>query len=89
MTKRAEKLLIKMRRSNKNWKRRQVETLYFGFGFIIDTKKGKHDKVFHPKYPQLVTGLPRHREIGEWVIEDAVEMVDNYIELERKEQQNE
>jgi hypothetical protein len=62
----AEKLLEDMRRSQDNWKRRDLETLYIGFGFIIRKKKSRapHDKVFHPEFPRLITSLPRHRKLS-------------------------
>ena len=89
MTKKAAKLLEKMRRSNKNWKRKDVESLYSGHGFIIVTKKGKHDKVYHPKYPHLIAFIPRHNKIGEYVIDDAVNLVDRLNDLENKGQRDE
>lgn len=58
MPTKAEKLLEQMRASKKNWKRRDLETLYKGFGFIIKSSRGPHDKVVHPDYPMLITSLP-------------------------------
>lgn len=37
-------------------------------------------------YPSLhpARGIPRHRVIGEWVIDDAVGLVDEFVELEKQ-----
>lgn len=83
-TDKAVKLLEKMRESNKKWKRSDVESLYIGYGFEIVTKKGKHDKVYHPKYPHLIAFVPRHRKIGAYVVDDAVALVDAFVELEQE-----
>lgn len=81
MPNKAEKLLEKMRASNKQWKRNDVDSLYKGYGFIIVTKGRNHDKVYHPDFPFLVTFIPRHVKIGEYVVDDAVRLVSRLIEL--------
>jgi hypothetical protein len=89
MASKASKLLEGMRHSKTKWKRNDVVSLYKGYGFIITVTRKGHDKVWHPKYPQLVTFLPRHRKLGEYVIEDAIRLVDRLILLEKQEAQNE
>lgn len=84
MTKKATKLLEQMRNARQNWKRNDVDSLYLGYGFIIDVKGKRHDKVYHPHYPQLVTFIPRHTKLGEYVINDAVKLVDMLISLENE-----
>ena len=55
--------------------------LYEGFGFEIE-HGSKHDKVYHPKYPRLIEGLPRHRKLPKVYVSNAVKLVDKLIELE-------
>jgi hypothetical protein len=81
MTEKAKKLLERMRASQANWKRHDIETLYHGFGFVI--KSGaNHDLVFHPDFPQLVSALPRHAKIASYVVKQAVKLVDELIKLQ-------
>lgn len=65
-----------MRQNSNNWKRRDLESLYLGFGFIIKTGRGPHDKVYHPDFPFLVTSLPRHRKLAKVYVTIAVDLVD-------------
>lgn len=88
MPSKASKLLEGMRQSTAKWKRNDLVSLYTGYGFVIDTSKKNHDMVWHPKYPQLVTFLPRHRKLGTYLIKDAVSLVDRLIALERQGEQN-
>lgn len=84
MPSKASKLLEGMRQSKAKWKRNDIVSLYKGYGFIVDVRGKNHDKVWHPKYPHLVTFLPRHRKLGEYVIDDAVRLVDEFIRLEKQ-----
>jgi hypothetical protein len=81
----ASKILEAMRQSTTKWKREDLVSLFEGYGFIIDTSRKRHDKVWHPKYPQLVTFLPRHKKIGQYLIREAVQLVDKLMVLESKE----
>ena len=76
-----EKLLEDMRRTKAKWKRRDIVALYEGFGFVIEHGT-KHDKVYHPDYPQHVEGLPRHRKLPKVYVSNAVKLVDKVRELE-------
>lgn len=89
MPTKASKLLEAMRQSTTKWKRNDLVSLYEGYGFVIDTNRGNHDKVWHPKYPYLVTFLPRHRKLGNYLIREAVNLVDRFIYLEQKGAENE
>lgn len=90
MPSKAEKLLAKMRKSPKNWKRQDLETLYVGFGFIIKSSRGPHDKVVHPEFPVLITSLPRHKELAVYNITQAINLVDRLIILKKaKEEEQE
>lgn len=76
-----EKLLNKMRQSAANWKRREVITLYEGYGFRL-RHGGKHDVVFHPNYPELRDVIPRHRKVPQYIVKNAIKIVDKLIELQ-------
>ena len=83
MPSKASKLLEAMRRSKDKWKRKDLISLYKGYGFIIEPKS-KHDMVTHPDYPELVTFLPRHNKIAKYLVSQAVRLVDRYLELEEE-----
>ncbi|MCY3917282.1 MAG: hypothetical protein OXG49_14840 [Chloroflexi bacterium] len=71
----AEKLLKRMRRSKSGWKRRDLETLYEGFGFIL--KHGaKHDYYQHPEYPKLRDTLKRSRTVSEYSVRNAIGLIE-------------
>lgn len=72
-----------MRSSNAGWKRNDLDKLYEGFGFIIEHRK-RHDKAFHPDYPQLFGMLPRHNPVGEAYIDKAIENIDKLLLMTRK-----
>lgn len=76
-----EKLLEDMRRTKAKWKRRDIVALYEGFGFIIE-HGSKHDKVYHPDYPRLNEGLPRHRKLPKVYVSNAVKLVDKLKRLQ-------
>jgi len=81
----AEKLLAQARISKAGWTRNKLDKLYLGFGFIIRTGNGPHDKVFHPKHPELITWLPRHNKLGEYNITNAIKLIDKLIVLKEAE----
>ena len=86
MTSKAEKLLEQMRQSKANWKRRDLDRLYEGFGFII-THGSNHDKVKHPDFIQvreLRATLPRHRTIDKVYVDDAIKRIDRLLELRKE-----
>lgn len=81
MSEKAEKLLERMRVSKANWKRHDLETLYRGFGFVIESRSN-HDLVSHPDFPQLISYLPRHTKIAKYVVGQAVRLVDELKNLQ-------
>lgn len=84
MTAKARKLLDKMRNSKNGWNRKDIDSLYLGFGFIM--KHGSsHDIIVHPVYPQLRTTLPRHTFLAKGYVEFAVSMIDKLLELQSSE----
>ncbi len=80
MPKDASKLLEGMRNSKAKWKRKDLIALYEGHGFMIQSG-GKHDKVWHPDYPQLVTFLPRHKKLAVSYVGDAIKIIDQFSRL--------
>ena len=87
MPSKASELLEQLRASNANWKRPDMERLYEGFGFIIETGHGRHgDKVWHPDFPILISSLPRHNRVHVYLVVQAVKLIDR-LERLRKEQE--
>ncbi len=85
----ALKLLERMRRSKAGWKRKDLDTLYKGFGFTI-RHGANHDMVSHPDYPQLRElreTLPRNRKLNKYLVQRAVKKIDKLIELQEAEQE--
>ena len=81
MAKTAADLLEAMRRSKNNWTRRDLETLYKGFGFRIRIG-AKHDLAIHEQYPNLRNTLPNHKSFAKGYITSAVKLIDRLKELE-------
>ena len=74
MSAKARKLLEQMKRSQANWKRKDLDILYLGFGFTI--KHGaNHDRVKHPEFRQLHTTLPRHNQVAKIYVRVAIKLV--------------
>ena len=88
MTKKARKLLERMRRSAANWSRSDLDRLYTGFGFEI-RHGSKHDIVKHPGYPHLRATLPRHTTLAKAYIRNAVKLIDELDDLTQAEELNE
>ena len=78
----AEKLLERMKRSQANWKRKDLDSLYRGFGFII--KHGSnHDRVMHPDYPELgKNAIPRHNAVGRVYVKMAIKLIADLKKLQ-------
>lgn len=77
----AEKLLDAMRCSTAKWKRRDLDTLYLGFGFEIRIGE-KHDIAKHPKYPALRATLPKkHPHLAKGYVTYAVKLIEQLQKL--------
>jgi hypothetical protein len=85
MTRKAEKLLERMRRSKGGWRRGDLDKLYSGFGFEI-SHGSKHDIVKHPDYPHLRATLPRHTYLAKGYVEFAIKIIGELLTLEDKEE---
>lgn len=80
-SKRALKLLERIRRSKANVKPKDIEALYLAFGFEIELGTN-HNKVTHPKYPELYGSIPRHPAIAKYIVDQAIKLVDTLLVLE-------
>jgi cold shock CspA family protein len=84
MGSKAQKLLEEMHLSKANWKRRDLDSLYEGFGFII-RHGSSHDVIVHSTFKQLRTTLPRHGdEVLKSYVQIAVKLVDRLLELQQE-----
>ncbi len=72
----AFKLLAKAIASKAGWHRKELDSLYEAFGFII-VHKTNHDKVYHPEHPELFTFIPRHpsQKLGVYNIDNAIKLI--------------
>lgn len=77
----AEKLLEQMRRSKRGWGFQDLERLYVGFGFTF-RDKGKHRVYTHPRYPQLMGTVARHRTLAIGYVQHAISLIDGLRNLE-------
>lgn len=78
-------LLQRGKYSPTGWKRRELDKLYKGFGFIIKHGR-KHDIAIHPEYPQLRGTLTRSSgELHRDYISHAVKMIEKLLEIEGEE----
>jgi len=69
------KLLEKMRRSKAGWKHRDLESLYLSFGF--EKKEGRgHTLYLHPKFPELMATVTRHKTLAKGYIDFAIKLID-------------
>lgn len=81
MSNKAEKLLERARANKTGWNRHDLDALYRGFGFVIESRTN-HDLVHHPDYPQLYSYLPRHTRIREYLVVYAVKRINELKELQ-------
>ena len=80
MSRKAEKLLERMRASKAGWSRNEVAALYEQYGFAI-RQGSSHDIVSHPEYPELRATLPRHDELAKAYVVHAVRLITRLKEL--------
>jgi hypothetical protein len=88
MTKKALKLLDRMRQSKSGWKPRDLQSLYISYGFLI-SHGASHDIIKHSKYPQLRTTLPRHNEIAKIYVDIAIRLIDQLTTIQKAEEARE
>ena len=81
MSRKANKILEKMRRNKSGWHPHHFQTLYLGFGFTM--KAGRRHNIFiHTEFPQIRDTIPRHdRELGKAYARNAVDNIDLLLSL--------
>jgi hypothetical protein len=77
-------ILEAMRRSQSNWTRHDLETVYTGHGFKIRIG-AKHDMAIHIKYRRLRGTLPNHTHFAVGYITNAIKLIDEAKQLEDNE----
>jgi predicted RNA binding protein YcfA (HicA-like mRNA interferase family) len=84
MSRKAERILERMRNNKKGWYPKDFHTLYLGFGFIM--KNGRnHDIFIHPDFNHIRDTIPRHpTELGPGYAKDAVKNIDLLIKLQNE-----
>lgn len=76
MSKKAKKLLNKMKQSPSGWHSHDFHTLYLGYGFTMIEGKN-HTTFIHPDFPSLIEQIPRHPgELSKAYAKDAIENID-------------
>lgn len=92
MSRKASKLLERMRRTKAGWKPKDLIKLYKAYGFEIK-QGGKHDIVKHPEYPnalKLRDTIPRgNNDLPTGYASDAVKKIDLFLRLQGLENENE
>jgi predicted RNA binding protein YcfA (HicA-like mRNA interferase family) len=90
MSRKARKILEKMRRTKTGWRPRDFHTLYSGFGFIIKSGgRGGHTIYIHSKYRHIRDTIPQHsKELAPGYAKDAVKNIDLLLKLGKEEQEN-
>jgi hypothetical protein len=81
----AEKILDRLRRSQNNCTRHDLEVIYEANGFEI--RKGKkHDFAIHTKYIYLRGTLPNHKSFAKGYVTDAIKFIDETHRLQKQEE---
>lgn len=79
---RPDRLLVRMRASKADWSTDEVLAVYRSRGFLVSSG-GKHWKVRHPTYPELIATVRRSDPLPTGYIETLLELVDELEEKER------
>lgn len=73
--------------ASQGWRRDDLDTLYRGFGFVIESRR-KYDIVKHPEHPDIRTTLPALRSVlYKGCINEAIQNIEELIRLEREERE--
>lgn len=86
MSKKAKRLLDRARNAPSGWKRVELDALYMGFGFTIESR-AKHDMAYHEDYledPQLRAMIPRHTKVNPAYVKQAVKLIEHLITLQNE-----
>lgn len=88
MSKRAQKLLEKMKRSLGGWGQDDFRTLYRGFGFE-EVEGSNHRQYTHPKYPQLKATVGRHQSLAKGYAQTAIQLIEQLQALQERAEKEE
>lgn len=80
-SKASKKIIEKFENSCNNVKRKEIVRVYKANGFAIN-HGGKHDKIYHPEFPQLITFLPRHNSVLPIYCKILLKNIKQLIELQ-------
>ncbi len=85
MSRKATKILERMRQRKSGWHPHHFHTLYLGFGFIMSEGR-KHTRFHHPDFPRIRDTIPRHdRELrSKGYAKDAVANIDLLLKLKKE-----
>lgn len=83
MVSKKEKLLEKARNSPNGWRRTQLDSLYKGYGFVIESRR-RHDIAYHEDFIEdgIRTTLPRHTKVNPVYVKEAVRLIEKLIALQ-------
>ncbi len=77
-----EKILSRMKQTRFGWHPEDFEHLYTGFGFRYN-EGGGHRVYQHPRYPQLIATVARHRKLAPSYAKDAIRLIETLKQLEK------
>lgn len=80
----AEKILDRLRASQDNCTRHDLEVIYEANGFKI-RRGAKHDIAKHTEYKHLRGTLPNHKSFAKGYVTTAIKLVDEVRRLQRQE----
>ena len=82
MTRKANNLLKKMKRSPVGYGSQDFKTVLVGHGFNL--KEGKKHTVYkHPNHEDLVISVPRHRIVKPWAAREVVILIEKLAQREQ------
>jgi hypothetical protein len=86
MGNKATKILARLRRSQDNCTRRELEVIYIAHSFMI-RKGSKHDIAINIKYKELRGTLPNHpKSFAKAYVTCAIDLIDKFLLREKREE---
>jgi hypothetical protein len=79
----ADKILARLRVSQNNCTRHDLEEIYLANGFEI--RRGNHDIARHSKYKHLRGTLPNHNSFAIGYVTTAIKLIDEVLRLQKQE----
>lgn len=82
MTRKADSLLERMKRSPAGYGSQDFKTVLVGHGFKL--KEGKKHTVYkHPDHKDLIIMVPRHRTVKPWVAREVVILIEKLAQRKK------